>query len=94
MKHPQTGAPNGAGFIQFDSTDSATQAIQDVNGKSLADGSKLVLAFAKPWDENGRRNSGKQFGFRSHRGGEDFGYSRRPHGVEWGNDRRRSWEGR
>jgi hypothetical protein len=46
VNDPHSGDHSGSGFVMFDSTESATAAMQALNGTETANGEKIILDFA------------------------------------------------
>jgi nucleolin len=70
MKFPDTGKSKGFGFVDFDSTESAQKALDDMQGQEI-DGRNILVDFASPRGERGGRG-GRGGGFRGGRG-RDWG---------------------
>ena len=93
MKDSVTYEPFGTGFIQFKTEPVATAALNALNGKSLVDGIRFELAYAKPRpvpDDNADKISKRKFarkhGRSSGKGSSNTGngeYARRSYGTEW-----------
>jgi RNA recognition motif-containing protein len=55
----QSGDHTGSGFIRFDSTESATAAMQALDGTQTANGEKITLIYANPAKPAKTDSSGK-----------------------------------
>jgi len=44
----RSGEPTGSGFVEFDTIDHATEALNELNGRELEYGIKLNLNYARP----------------------------------------------
>lgn len=79
--HPETEQLKGFGYVQFESSDAAQKALDNLNGQYLNDRA-VRLDFSTPKPQNDRGG----FGGRGGRGGRDFG-GRGGRGGNFGGDR-------
>lgn len=47
MKNPRTGEPTKAGFVGFNSVETATKALEVLNGTQTPNGESLALSYAR-----------------------------------------------
>jgi nucleolin len=90
--HPETEQLKGFGYVQFESSDAAQKALDNLNGQYLNDRA-VRLDFSTPKPQNDRGGfggrggrGGRDFGGRGGRGGRDFG-GRGGRGGNFGGDR-------
>lgn len=67
-----TGARNPAGFVKFSSIETATEALEALNGSQTPEGETLAVSYARPrktqfsgYSENSRQGSSGSFNRRS-----------------------------
>ncbi|KAF8512804.1 hypothetical protein JB92DRAFT_2790557, partial [Gautieria morchelliformis] len=82
MRNPQTGATNRFGFIEFNTQETATAALEKFNGKEVAYGETLGLSYARARKDGPPPRyvdqGGDGFGYGAR--GRSGGYNSRPQG--------------
>ena len=76
MRDPQTGERTPCGFVQLDSVETATEAMETLQGTMTPDNIPLIVSYARPrrhqssygfTEQNPRRGSGNFAGNRPRR---------------------------
>lgn len=85
MRHPITGVRTPAGFLQFTSTEIATEALEALDGIQVPGGDVLAVSYARP-----RRNQSIGYSDRDSRQGSSGSYRGqrvRRSSPRWNNER-------
>ena len=81
-KDPESGRPKGFGYVEFDSVESASKALEALNGQYLG-GRPIRIDFAGKRDNAGGASRGGHGGSAG-RGGGRGGFAGRPRDNGWG----------